>query len=127
MLAAMTAFALHSGAMAGLKVHNAAFHHTEGGIQSGASHQTHRDHGGDPALAGAANSCAHWVGLGDPEGADATLISHCGNVCGLGLPSIGPGVPACTMTANTLALVSQEGTGIDPTGPKRPPRTPCIG
>jgi hypothetical protein len=45
----------------------------------------------------------------------------------LGLPSVGLGVPACPMTADTLALVSLEGTGIDPTGPERPPRTSCIG
>ncbi len=127
MLVAMTTFALHNGAMAGLKGHSAASHHAEGGIQSGAPHQTYREHGGDAALAEAANSCADRDDPGDPEGADAARIPHCGNICGLGLPSIELGVPACSMTAATLALVSQEGTGVDPTGPERPPRTPCIG
>ncbi|MFC1458302.1 hypothetical protein ACETIH_16675 [Microvirga arabica] len=126
MLVAMAAFALHSGALAGIKVHNTVSHHAEGRIHTGVSQPSHHESGEGVALVKASDSCTHCLNSGEPDGAGTTYGSHCANACGVALPFGVPGEPARTATAGIQALVSQGGAGIDPAGLKRPPRTSFI-
>ena len=95
MLAAMASFVLHSGAMAGLD------HHADRG---GISHIE------------VSNDC-------DPDGFGCGRTPHCSSVCAQVLPSVGIGLDDISPEAIKLVLVSQLGSGIEPMGRKRPPRT----
>ena len=126
-LVVMIVFVLHSGAMAGLRAHSTVSHHAERDIYVDASAPSYHENGRDSAVVIASDTCAHGLGSGNHDGADATHNSHCGNVCGLVLPSVALSTTACPATADLLALISQVGTGVDPAGLKRPPRTLYIG
>ncbi|WP_201860723.1 hypothetical protein [Microvirga soli] len=126
-LVAVTVFVLHNGAMAGMRAHDLD------GARSG-SHaaliekfQQHQDCAGETAGVEAEDGCASMGGGHDHEGAQGLHNSHCGSFCGFALPSVdlGPGT-ARIVAMITLTPVSQQGSGIDPNGLKRPPRTPCI-
>lgn len=95
MLAAMTAFVLHSGAMAGLD------HHADRSeiSQIEVSHDCHPD----------GFACGH--------------TSHCSSVCAQCLPAVGTEPGDVLPEAIKLVLVSQHGSGIKPMSLKRPPRT----
>ncbi|MFC1458324.1 hypothetical protein ACETIH_16785 [Microvirga arabica] len=121
-LVAMASFVLHGGVLAGLGGHDAGHTRTE----AHASHtktadQPHQDCAGGFVVE-APDGCAP----GADGGADGPHSLHCGSVCGLVLPTAAG--PAAVLAADTvpLSLESQLGSGIDPTGLKRPPRTPGI-
>ncbi|MFC4172441.1 hypothetical protein ACFOYU_10255 [Microvirga sp. GCM10011540] len=126
-LVAMASFVLHGGAMAALQAH-------DGGPARGA-HATHTKDADRPhpecadrvVTAVAPDGCVHGAGGPDHDGSEGPHSPHCGMVCGLALPSgsLGP-VPVPATAAVCLPLESQRGSGIDPNGLKRPPRTPCI-
>ena len=97
MVAAVTSFVLHSGAMAGLD------HHVDRSVIS------HVELSAD---------C-------DPNGLGCSHPHHCSSVCAQALPSLGIEAGNVSPEAITLALVSQHGSGIEPTGLKRPPRARC--
>ena len=126
MLVAMAAFVLHSGAMAGMKVHNTVSHQAEGRIHTEVSHPSHHESGEGIALFEASDNCTHCLSSGEPDGAGMTYKSHCANACGVALPFTVPSESARIVMAGMQALVSQEGAGIDPAGLKRPPRTSFI-
>jgi hypothetical protein len=50
----------------------------------------------------------------------------CGSVCAFVLAPIGSDTHSVLLAAAALIPVSQLGSGIDPHGLKRPPRTPSI-
>jgi hypothetical protein len=95
MLVTVTSFVLHPGAMAGLD------HHAD---RSGISHIE------------VSNGC-------DPDGLGCGHTSHCSSVCAQALPSVGIELGDVSPEAILLVLVSQHGSGIEPIGLKRPPRS----
>lgn len=140
MLVAVASFVLHGGATAGVHQHGqgstdcattASGGHVHRGaahnhVTSGAQHAVHDDHG---------DSVAHHHADIDP--AEGEIPSHqqaagegsdcCAGVCAVALIAYGSGTTSALMgTSHTLMLSSQRGSGIDPNGLKRPPRTPSI-
>jgi hypothetical protein len=126
-LVAMASFVLHNGAMAGLQAHDLDSARAGSHAAPMEQFQQHQECGGETAVVEAGDGCASMGGSHDHEGAQGLHNSHCGSFCGFALPSVdlGPGT-ARTIAAITLTPVGQQGSGIDPNGLKRPPRTPGI-
>ncbi|MFC4172455.1 hypothetical protein ACFOYU_10325 [Microvirga sp. GCM10011540] len=124
MLAAVTAFVLHGVVMAGLNAPGAvSVESWEAAAHiNGSSQPDDGDGHGAPGVR-ASDICACALGEAGHDGAGPNHAPHCGTVCGMALPSFGPGVATLLATATRLAMVSQQGSGADPDGLKRPPRT----
>ena len=138
MLVAMTSFVLHGGAMAGVHqhgmgstdcattapaghVHQAAAHDHS----SAHAHQAEHDHADGVTHQHLAES-VDTADAGDPA-SDAKSSPCCASVCAMALTAIGPdAIPAPIGIAVELLPASQNGTGTNLDGLKRPPRTPTI-
>ncbi|WP_201860712.1 hypothetical protein [Microvirga soli] len=124
MLTAVTAFLLHGGGMAGLHAHSAvSIESWEAAARINGSPQPDGGDGHGAAGVRASDICACALLEADHDGAGPNHPPHCGTVCGMALPSFGPGSAMAPATATRLAMVSRQGSGADPDGLKRPPRT----
>lgn len=128
MLAAMASFVLHGAAMAGFHPHNAGAAGC-GPVAVHAQAQGH-DHGDGIVHVHAdqaADVADHERGATPDHHAGGTDGPCCSTVCSATLAVPGVGLASAPMrVARTLKPQSQVGSGIDPGGLKRPPRTPGI-
>lgn len=139
MLVAVASFVLHGGAMAGLHQHGPGSTECAAPSSGGHVHQA--------AAHGRSTLDAHQIGHDRSAGAahhhvDADLSNEaapsdqqaagegspcCAGICAIALTGFGPDTTSAPMGATLIPVpVSQRGSGIDPNGLKRPPRTPCI-
>ena len=139
MLVAVASFVLHGGAMAGLHQHGPGSTECAAPASGGHVHQAATHSHPTPA--------AHDVGHDHGEGAadhhhDAGMLDEaspsdqqaagegspcCAGICAIALTGFGPDTTSAPMGATLVRVpASQRGSGIDPNGLKRPPRTPCI-
>jgi hypothetical protein len=139
MLVAVASFVLHGGAMAGLHqhsqdttdcattasgghVHRVAAHDHAAPV---AQHAVH-DHGDGVAHHHAEADPAPEEVPSDQQAADEGSAC-CAGVCAVALIAFGSGTSSVPMASRlVVVLTSQVGSGIDPNGLKRPPRTPSI-
>lgn len=124
---AMAVFVLHNGAMAGLRAHG--MDHAPGGGHAAMAEELrqHQECGGETAHIEAEGGCVNSSDSHDHEGAQGLHTPPCGSVCGFALPSLDLGPATVRIAAPIIQVpVSQQGSGIDPDGLKRPPRTSCI-
>jgi hypothetical protein len=135
MLVAMTSFVLHGGAMAGMHQHGAGsadcpttalaghVHQAAGHTQSSMhSHQAEHSHAGGGAHQSA--DPAFVSADADHPASDAKPSPCCASVCAIALTAIGSDAISAPMgIAGALLLTSQNGTGMNLDGLKRPPRT----
>ncbi|MBJ6126843.1 hypothetical protein [Microvirga splendida] len=124
-LVAMAVFVLHNGAMAGMQAHG--LDSVRSGTQAAIAKelQQHPGCGGETAGVEVEDGCALMGADHDHDGAQGLHNPHCGSVCGFALPSVNLGLATVRVVAMiTLTPESQQGSGIDPNGLKRPPRTP---
>lgn len=123
MLAAMLAFVLHGGAMAGPHLHAAGTagcashadggHHHHHADTAGSHHHGDAHHQGD----------AHHPGGEPHEGAEAC----CGSACAVAIASPAPQAAGTPVAAPPVLLPEPaQGSGLGPDGLRRPPRTPDI-
>ena len=125
MLVAVTSFVLHGAAVTGSHAHGL------GPVQGASTSHAHHGHGtahhhpdGTSHIHGAGQDGA---GAGHDHHAGGGEAPCCGSICTMALAPFGPDAASAPIAlAAALKPVSQEGSGIDPNGLKRPPRTPCI-
>lgn len=118
----------HSAASAGLHMHGSVPHDHGRSTHTGASH----DHGSHvhqaDTTADLQSSIADAAGTDDPHATDSSKAACCGQACVSAIQVSAPEVIAAPMRrTERLQSRSQTGSGIDPNGFKRPPRTPDIG
>ena len=135
MLVAMASFVLHGAAMAGFHAHGV------GGAkcqpQSTQVHQhapahDHAAHHHANAVVHSHSADAAQVAVDQPgAGPEHIPVSDpspcCSTACAVSLAaSTVPAVSGPVPSAAAILPARQDGFGTDPSGPKRPPRTPCI-
>jgi hypothetical protein len=138
MLVAVTSLVLHGAAVAGLHQHLA------GSIQCAAAASTEHSH--TPSIAHAASKHSHKTGHhggashhhaeidltdsgapADQQASGGAGDQCCASICAVALVASGPDTLSVPVSvAQAPVPDSQVGSGIDPSGVKRPPRTPCI-
>ena len=126
MLLALTSFVLHSGAMAGPTGHGTfTFGAGEGVSRTSESRQMDDEGGRGLPEVTSSNTRACALSDNDHDGDRLNDLPHCGNVCGIALPSFDLGAVAAPATDVTLAMLSQRGSEMghghercpSPTGP----------
>ena len=129
MLVATAAFVLHGSAMASLHAHGADSPQCKPAtthIHAPAAH----DHGDGVVHVHAdrsAKASGHDHGPNGTHHAAGNDGPCCSTVCSVTLAAFGFEVISAPLgLAQDLRPASQVGSGIDPNGLKRPPRTPCI-
>ena len=133
MLVATTSFVLHGAAMAGFHAHGAGSVSCKPAVSYGhsAHGHAHHDHGDGVLHVHAeqtANAAAgHDHGSAGERHTDGDDGPCCSSVCSVTLSASGPEAMSAPIGhAAALLPVSQVGSGIDPSGLRRPPRTPHI-
>ncbi len=115
-------------ASAGVHMHGSVSHdHGDGRTHTGDAHDrgTHVHH--LDTTADLPSSMADAAGT-DHHATDSSKAACCGQACGNAIQVSAPEVIAAPMRrTERLQPRSQTGSGIDPNGFKRPPRTPDIG
>jgi hypothetical protein len=133
MLVAVTSFVLHGGPTAS-HAHGPApnqQHATHHHAGESASLEHRADVAQVHAAGGAhehafAQPCDQNALAGDHHGSGEAWLPCCGSLCSFVLAPIGSETQSVLLATAALIPVSQFGSGIDPNGLKRPPRTPCI-
>ena len=132
MLVAMTSFVLHGAAMAGFHAHGAGSAKCKPPASYVDAARGHAHDHGDGVLHLHAEQSAdlaagHDHGSAGDRHADGDDGPCCSSVCSVTLSASGSERISAPMGhAPTVLPASQVGSGIDPSGLKRPPRTPCI-
>ncbi len=138
MLVAVTSFVLHGGAMAGLHQHSPGsaecttpasgghVHQAEAHEHSTPNaHQVVHDHGDRAAHHHVDAELMDEASPGDQQAAGEGSLC-CAGICAIALIAFGPDTTSAPMGVLILVPDSQRGSGVDPNGLKRPPRTSCI-
>lgn len=131
MLAALAAFVLHGGAMAGQHRHGPESIGSEPSASAAHEHPAAAGHDhGDGVHVHATRPAPDAMDAGrdgrhTKGGAEAAC---CGSACAVGLPALAPSTISVPITGAVIpAPLRQDGAGTEPGGLKRPPRTPSIG
>jgi hypothetical protein len=139
MLVAMTSFVLHGAAMAGLHQHGpgsteCATTASAGHVHAATSHQPStldahhaaHDHGSGVDHHHAKADLPDEVASSDQQAAGEGSPC-CASICAIALTAFGLDTTSAPMEVSLILVPeSQRGSGIDPNGLKRPPRTPDI-
>jgi hypothetical protein len=126
MLAAIASFALHGAAMAGAHAHRFGSAPCPAHVHQAKAHQDGDGIVHVHASRQAADVAAHQDGANADHHADADGPC-CSSVCSVTLAAFGVDVISVPVgLAIALQPESRSGSGIDPNGLKRPPRTPDI-